>query len=299
MGNFLIEPKEADQMELISTKTKNQLAMVEKLNDEVKGHAQAMVLAAIEMGRLLTDIKADCKRGEFMKLVQEHTTVGQRQANKYMRAYEHRDQLPSGTEDQLLSLTAFMDLIADKKPSPMADNSEKLRELADRINESQVKIDGHIASMVKATVEAAADYAELGEMNVSFDDVAEPAHKVFHKLVVYVAENAVEPDTDNLEQWFNEQCFNARIAHYSQWVWFSLMAAGRIAEGEFSDVGFKASEGQSREKFIESGKAISIMEWAGKFQNMEEAFDWMPPAITMMAEEFYERGLLAAPEEEA
>lgn len=62
-------------------------------HEEAFRHAKAAILRAIDVGDLLTQAKAQVKHGEWIPWVEANCRFGVRQAQKYLRAYEHRESL--------------------------------------------------------------------------------------------------------------------------------------------------------------------------------------------------------------
>lgn len=106
-------------MEVTENRWAAMLREVEKSHQAIRKHAESMVEEAIAIGEIMITIKADCEHGEFMKLIAEHTTVQQRQANRYMQAARHADklmpneQIQIGRPDHFTSLTNFLQFASD------------------------------------------------------------------------------------------------------------------------------------------------------------------------------------------
>ena len=92
------------------------------------------VTGAIEVGRLLSDAKAQLGHGEWSRWVDENCQFKMRQAQSYMTAFRNRDQLGANTQRashlslrgalKALESTEVSEPEPESKPAPSADDDE-------------------------------------------------------------------------------------------------------------------------------------------------------------------------------
>lgn len=85
-------------------------AVIRTLHGEAMEHAQRAVARAVEVGRLLAEAKAALPHGEFQTWITHECGLIPRTAQRYLRAFTHRDALPSG-----LGLRAALEHVAKPK----------------------------------------------------------------------------------------------------------------------------------------------------------------------------------------
>ncbi len=71
-------------------------ARIRQLHLEARDLAEQAIERALEAGRLLAEVKAELKHGEFGSWVSANCGFTDRTARRYMRLYENRDALPVG-----------------------------------------------------------------------------------------------------------------------------------------------------------------------------------------------------------
>ena len=85
---------------------------------------------AIEIGRLLTAQKAKCGHGKWLPWIKANLEFGDRQAQRYIRCYDHREKLPKATsKSDFTSLEEFLRLCeaTNKPPQIVYEQSNKPR----------------------------------------------------------------------------------------------------------------------------------------------------------------------------
>lgn len=78
------------------------------------------VKKAIEIGRLLTEQKAELAHGEWIPWVESNLAFGERQARRYMRIYENRTRV-SDLDGPMRQAVA---LLAEPKDQPVEDQDD-------------------------------------------------------------------------------------------------------------------------------------------------------------------------------
>lgn len=89
---------------------KSIISEIEKYHAESVGGMRTSLLAAINAGERLTQKKDTLKHGEWTRWIVENLSFDIRTAQRYMKAYEHRDQLKN---DTVSHLTAAYRLLED------------------------------------------------------------------------------------------------------------------------------------------------------------------------------------------
>jgi hypothetical protein len=113
-------------MSILVARTQQSLPdLAERINHE---HAACIAAAtdaigrAIEVGRLLTQAKAQIEHGQWGAWVEANCTFGARQASSYMRVYDRRDQIGSAASD----LGSLRGALAALTPPMESTSSEEL-----------------------------------------------------------------------------------------------------------------------------------------------------------------------------
>lgn len=95
---------------------------INKAHYDAVSYACTAITKAIEVGRLLTEARAKVDHGGWATWVKENCRFGDRQARKYLRAYENRDAIEAAIQGQIgtpgsdLTINEALALIADPAP---------------------------------------------------------------------------------------------------------------------------------------------------------------------------------------
>jgi hypothetical protein len=90
------------------------------LHAEMTGHMTMAVKKAIEIGRLLTERKAELAHGEWISWVESNLTFNDSQARKYMRVYRNRHR-STDLLDGATSINQAVALLAEPREPPHDD----------------------------------------------------------------------------------------------------------------------------------------------------------------------------------
>jgi Protein of unknown function (DUF3102)/ParB/Sulfiredoxin domain len=95
---------------------------IEAAHQQAHDHARSAVDHALECGQLLLEAKAALEHGQWLPWLSTHTTVGPRQAQRYMQLAEHRAAL-EGKYDAAthLTLTEALATLATPRPLPESE----------------------------------------------------------------------------------------------------------------------------------------------------------------------------------
>ena len=110
---------------------------INRLHGEIVGALRTSVEAAVRIGKLLSEQKAELAHGEWLPWIEANLPFTDRTAQKYMRVYEGRPALPEGKSEpgSDLSLTAAYRAIgvlaepSEPDPEPEAEPPAPKREV--------------------------------------------------------------------------------------------------------------------------------------------------------------------------
>jgi len=105
---------------------------INALHDEIIGSLRSSFDKAIRIGRILTEMKAECAHGEWLPLLKENIKFSARSATRYMRLYEHRDELKSANVSDLTEAYALLvrvQQVGDEERIRITTNPELQHEL--------------------------------------------------------------------------------------------------------------------------------------------------------------------------
>jgi hypothetical protein len=92
--------------------------------------ASAAIGKAIDVGRLLVEAKAQVQHGEWAGWVEANCTFELRQAQNYMRAFAHRDEIEAQMRNGASHLTSLREAIAAlAEPKALEGEPDVLRRL--------------------------------------------------------------------------------------------------------------------------------------------------------------------------
>jgi hypothetical protein len=271
---------------------------------------------AIQAGAALIDLKAKCKHGEFTKLVTERTSLSMKTAQRYMNAYNNREQLLERGVDpeviQQMSLTALVDL--NRKPKVKADpeSDARVMELAAKFNESHSEFIATAIRQNQAMLKIAreikpdllAEFERVNQLRIEAGESEVFDHSSTHFALV--RELVDNPDLYTEEgaatdpNWTAKAAFNARIAHHSFLWWFlQLDGEGLLCKSEITDHGERIARNMTPAEIMDfgrvelvNGEMLEIFHAdGGKFDDFSRALsDEAMGAVNAI----YDRGLLAA-----
>ena len=81
----------------------NRIEAITELHNEIAGYMRMSLKAAIEIGRLLNEQKAELAHGEFTPWVEVNLPFTMRTAQRYMRAYQRRDEIAKSDNVSVLT----------------------------------------------------------------------------------------------------------------------------------------------------------------------------------------------------
>lgn len=93
---------------------------IRRLHGEIGTLLQSSLEKAATIGELLTRKKAELEHGQFTPWIEENLPFGDRMARKYMRVYEHRNQIENGTTGSDLGVTKLLETVKTPKKPPTA-----------------------------------------------------------------------------------------------------------------------------------------------------------------------------------
>ncbi len=90
---------------------------IHKLYNEIEAAGKVMIGKAIRIGELLSEQKASMKHCEWIPWVDLNLPFGRRQASRYMRIFDTKDEL-NGTRVSHLPMRQLADILSEPKPKP-------------------------------------------------------------------------------------------------------------------------------------------------------------------------------------
>ena len=143
---------------------------INELHSELTGLLNKSVTLAIEIGKMLTEKKAELSHGEFAPWIRGNLDFGERTVQRYMKLYEHKDKvLKAG------SVTDAYRMLAEPKTDTCVAFGESLCKLGEMLE--FMKANESVTGFIRGT-----DERQVSHITIMLTDEDEATYELMYTL---------------------------------------------------------------------------------------------------------------------